>query len=370
MNKAFKIMIIFLTVVAIIAIATVLFLRLPKFGGKPSGKRLEVMQNSPNFKNGAFQNVSETPQLAEDASIPKMFKEFFSAKNKRPPGKIPSIKTDLNKLSLDEDVLIWFGHSSYYLQVDGIKILVDPVFSGSASPFSFMVKSFDGTDIYSPGDFPEIDYLFITHDHWDHLDYKTILELKPKIKHIITSLGVGSHFERWGFEMERVREMDWDQEVKMGDGLKVHATTSRHFAGRGLQRNNTLWASFVLVSSNYKIFIGGDSGYGKHFAEIGEKHGPFDLAILENGQYNKAWKYIHMMPDEVLKAAKDLNAKRLFPVHSGKFALANHAWNEPLKKITELNANESVPLLTPMIGEKVDLKDEKQQFEKWWEKVK
>ena len=272
-------------------------------------------------------------------------------------------------LQPEEDVLIWFGHSSYFMQIDGKKILVDPVFSGSASPFSFMVKAFEGTDIYSAEDFPEIDYLFITHDHWDHLDYKTIIQLKSKINKIITGLGVGSHCERWGFEQNKIIERDWNQEIKFADGLTVHTNTSRHFAGRGLQRNNTLWSSFVLITPSYKIFIGGDSGYDSYFAEIGNKFGGFDLAILENGQYNESWKYIHMMPHEVLKAAKELNAKRLFPVHSGKFALANHTWKEPLRKITELNKNVRIPLVTPMIGEKVLLNLHEQKFSKWWENV-
>ena len=362
-------MIIFLFVIAGIAVVGFLFLQHPKFGKKPSDNRLERIKQSPNYKNDAFQNLNETPSLSEDATFIKMFRDFFSAKNKRPPGKIPSVKTDLRKLPPDEDVLVWFGHSSYFMQIDGKKFLIDPVFSGNASPFSFMVKAFEGTDIYSAEDIPEIDYLFITHDHWDHLDYKTIMKLKPKINKIITGLGVGSHFERWGFEESTIIERDWDAEIKLEDGFTVFTATSRHFAGRGLQRNNTLWSSFVLKTPAYKIFIGGDSGYDSHFVDIGKKFNGFDLAVLENGQYDASWKYIHMMPDEVLKAAKELNAKRLFPVHSGKFALANHAWDEPLKKITALNKNAGVPLVTPMIGEKVLFNRSDQKFVRWWENV-
>lgn len=362
-------MLIIVFVVAAIAFAGYLLLQHPKFGGKPDGKQMELMQQSPNYRNGAFQNVSLTPSLAEDATISGMFKDYFSAKNKRPSGKIPSKKTNIHDMKQNENVLIWFGHSSYFMQVGGKRILVDPVFSGHASPFSFMIKSFQGTDIYSEEDIPEIDYLFITHDHWDHLDYKTIKQLKPKIKKVITGLGVGSHFERWGFDRDRIIERDWNQEIHLDDNFKVFTATSRHFSGRGLKRNKTLWSSFVLFAGEYKIYIGGDSGYDSHFAEIGRKYGDFDLVILENGQYNKIWKYIHLMPDEVLKAAKDLNAKKLFPVHSGKFALANHAWDEPLRKITSLNTNAALSLITPMIGEKVRLNDDDQKFTKWWENV-
>jgi L-ascorbate metabolism protein UlaG (beta-lactamase superfamily) len=294
-----------------------------------------------------------------------MLKELFFSKDKRPQNQIPSIKTDLHALNPNEDVLVWFGHSSYFIQIDGKKILVDPVFSGSASPFSFNVKAFGGSNFYQPDDIPELDYLVITHDHWDHLDYKTILELKPKINKIITGLGVGAHFEKWGFDTSKIVEADWFEDVLLDNGFQFFCTPARHFSGRGLKHKRSLWVSFLLETPSKKIFIGGDGGYDAHFKEIGKKYGPIDLAILENGQYNKAWKYIHMMPEQVLLAAGDLKAKRIFPVHSGKFALANHTWDEPLKRITELN-NNTIPLVTPQIGELIYLNDTQQTFTKWW----
>src|SRR5690606_12095178 len=155
------------------------------------------------------------------------------------------------------------------------------------------------------------------------------------------------------------------------DNLHIHTAPARHFSGRGLTRNNTLWLSFIMQTPDLKIYMGGDSGYGTHFAEIGEKFGEFDLVILDNGQYNVAWQAIHMLPEEVLKAAQELNAKRLFPVHSSKFALAQHPWYEPLIRITELNraSNIPIPLVTPMIGEPINLKDEKQAFKQWWKDI-
>jgi len=358
-----------LFVLAFFAIVVFIYMQLPRFGQLPRGERLRLIQQSPNFKDGIFQNLSPTPQLAEDARFSEIFRDMLFSKNRKPPGKIPSVKTDLKSLVPNEDVLVWFGHSSYFMQIDGKKILVDPVFSGHASPFFFSVKAFPGTDIYSPDDFPEIDYLFITHDHWDHLDYKTIRKLKPKIRKVITGLGTGEHLERWGFNKSLILESDWFQEFSPEDGFSVTTTPARHFSGRGFRHKRTLWVSFVLQTPSYKLFIGGDGGYDNHFAEIGKKFGSFDLAILENGQYNKNWKYIHMMPEQVLQAAKDLKAKRLFPVHSSKFALANHAWDEPLKRITELNQKSEIQLATPKIGEKVNLNDFTQTFEKWWEKV-
>ncbi len=348
-----------------------LFFNHPQFGSIPKGDRFTKIQQSANYRNGAFQNLSNTPDLTEGATFISVMREFFFTKKIRnkPTDKIPSVKTNLLTLHKSDDVLVWFGHSSYFMQIDGKKILVDPVLSGAASPISFTTRSFNGSDIYDPSDFPEIDYLFISHDHWDHLDYKTVCELKSKIKKIICPLGVGEHLERWGFEKEVIIEKDWYEEVKLENGFKVTTTPGRHFSGRGFKRNQALWSAYALQTPTMKIFIGGDSGYDSHFKEIGKKLGPFDLAILENGQYNKSWKHIHMMPNEVLKAAQELGAKRLFPVHSAKFALSLHEWDAPLKTITKLNEPVGMPLITPKIGEQVNLKDLSQKFATWWEGI-
>lgn len=357
------------SIVVLLGIAIFVFMQQPKFGKIPRGERLERIQKSPHFRDGEFKNLNRTPQMTNEGGVRQMMKEFFSAENKKPKNVIHTIKTDLLNLAPDKDILVWFGHSSYFLQIDGKRILVDPVFSDSASPFSFSVKAFEGTNGYSVNDIPEIDYLVITHDHWDHLDYKTVLKLKQKVGIIITGLGTGSHFERWGFNKTSIIEMDWFENTDFENGFIFHATPARHFSGRGVIHKKTLWASFVLQTPTMKIFIGGDGGYDTHFAEIGKTFGEIDLAILENGQFNKSWKYIHMMPKQVLQAAKDLNAKRLLPVHSMRFALANHSWDEPLKTIVELNREINVSLLTPKIGEQVNLKDTTQVFSKWWEEI-
>jgi L-ascorbate metabolism protein UlaG (beta-lactamase superfamily) len=241
--------------------------------------------------------------------------------------------------------------------------------SGGASPLSFTTRAFKGTDAYTVDDIPEIDYLFISHDHWDHTDHATLVKLKPKIKQVICGLGTGEHLEHWGYDVNKIVEMDWNEETTLDSGFVAHTVPARHFSGRAFQRNKSLWVSYVLHTPSLKIFIGGDSGYDTHFLEIGNNFGPFDLVILENGQYDKSWKYIHMMPEEVLQAAKDLRAKSLFPVHSAKFALANHAWDEPLKRITLLNSGLNMPLVTPLIGEPVNLADSTQRFSSWWEGI-
>jgi L-ascorbate metabolism protein UlaG (beta-lactamase superfamily) len=295
-------------------------------------------------------------------------KDFFFKKSRRgkPATILPSKKTDLRKLDPLNNVMVWFGHSSYFLQVDGKKILVDPVLSGNASPVKFTTRSFTGSDIYSVEDLPYIDYLFITHDHWDHLDHDTVVKLKPKTGKVITGLGVGAHLERWGYESHNIIERDWNKEVFLDTGFKVDTAPARHFSGRGFKRNRSLWSSFILATPTMKIFIGGDSGYDEHFKWIGDKYGPFDLAILENGQYNKSWKYIHMMPEETVQAAEDLKAKRLFPVHWGKFSLATHDWDDPIIRIAKEARRKNMPLLHPMIGEQVILSTINSSSIEWW----
>ncbi|MBS1934351.1 MAG: MBL fold metallo-hydrolase, partial [Bacteroidetes bacterium] len=268
-----------------------------------------------------------------------------------------------------KNVIVWFGHSSYFMQVDGKKIIVDPVLSGYASPIKSTTKSFPGSDVYKAEDIPVIDYLFISHDHWDHLDYETIKKIQPRIKKVICGLGVAPHFLCWGFDEKDIIEKDWWQTATLDEGFEIIVTPGRHFSGRGLKRDTSLWCSYVLQTPTMKIFIGGDSGYDNHFEEIGNKFSPFDIAILECGQYDKSWKYIHMMPEETVQAAIDLKAKKLLPVHWAKFALGNHSWDDPIKRVTISAKEKNISILTPLIGEEVDLKNPLQQYPEWWTKL-
>jgi len=364
-------MLIAVVILIAITISIYAFMLQPKFGSKPAGQRLQAIEASANYRNGQFQNLSVTPQLTEGASFGSVLQEFIFIKKprKKPAQPLPSVKTNLQALRKEEDILVWMGHSSYFMQVDGKTILVDPVLSGSASPLSFTTKSFAGADIYTTDDIPEIDFLFITHDHWDHLDYDTIKKLQPKIKTIITGLGTAAHLERWGFAKDMIIEKDWNETAAIAGGFTVTVTPARHFSGRSFTRNKASWASFVLQTPAHKIFIGGDSGYDTHFTSIGSQHGPFDLAILECGQYDKSWKYIHMMPEETVQAAQDLQAKKLLPVHWGKFSLSNHAWDEPAERVLKAAAKKNMPLLTPMIGERVNINEDGQAFGPWWKNV-
>lgn len=363
-------MIIILIIALVIVAGIYVFFQQPQFGRKPSDEELKRIQSSPNYNQKQFQNLSSTPQLTGDAHMVQVMKDFFFNKDKRniPHATLPSEKTNLFLLHSNEDVLVWFGHSSYFMKLNGRNFLIDPVFSGHASPIKFTTKSFKGSDVYTANDIPEIDFLLLTHDHYDHLDYKTIVQLKPKVNKIMTSLGVGAHLQRWGYDLNRITEMDWDEELQFED-LTISTTPARHFSGRTFRRNTSLWLSFVLDTSNKKIFVGGDSGYDTHFKTIGEKFGPFDLTILESGQYNHYWKFIHMMPEETVQASIDLNAKKLLPVHWGKFSLSLHAWDEPIKRVIDEATRKGVDVFHPMIGQAVYL-DKENSFREWWNQEK
>lgn len=345
-----------------------LLMQLPQFGQAPKGKRLERIKASPHYAGGAFQNLHHTPALTGEVSYVGLLTRFLFGKSRRsrPASNLPSTKTDLFQLDPERDILVWFGHSSYFMQLDGKKFLVDPVLSGHASPFPFLTKSFGGSDRYSPEDIPPVDVLVITHDHYDHLDHQTMRGLLAKTGRVITGLGTGAHLEKWGFDPALITEMDWDEEMILDEGFRINTTPARHFSGRRLKRNGSAWLSFVLTTPSKRIFLGGDSGYDDHFRRIGEKFGPFDLAILENGQYNENWKHIHMMPEEVVEAARDLRAHVLLPVHWAKFSLALHAWDEPIIRLVKAAGSRGVKLVHPLIGDPLYL-DEMSPSPRWWE---
>lgn len=346
-------------IVGIVAVAVIVgfvFVNQPSFGRAPQGERLERIKKSPHYKDGEFRNLHSTMMMTSQKGRLGAFWGFLFKQETdlRPEKEIPVIKTDLSKISKDENVLVWFGHSSYFIQIDGKRILVDPVFCG-ASPVSFVNKPFKGADAYKPADMPEIDYLVISHDHWDHLDYETVMQLKNRVDKVVCPLGVGEHFEYWGFSPERIVELDWEEQALLDDGFRIHCLPARHFSGRGLARNRSLWASFLVTGSRRKVFIGGDGGYDSHFAEIGMRFPDIDWAILENGQYNEGWKYIHLMPGYMAAVARELKAAKILTVHHSKYALATHPWDEPLKNARRMRDRDSLPVVIPQIGEVVNM---------------
>ncbi|AYB35074.1 MBL fold metallo-hydrolase [Chryseolinea soli] len=360
-----------LAIIFLVFVSAGVYMQHPKFGKAPSGKRLERIRKSPHYKDGRFQNASETPTIAEGYTFWRELRKslFNTYPHLRPNGIIPSVKTDLHHLPIDSAVLVWFGHSSCFIQAGGKRILIDPVFNTNASPVPGSITAFEGTTSYTVADLPDLDCVLISHDHYDHLDYETVLALKNKTKKVICGLGVGAHFEYWGYPIEKIIECDWHEKVELDDSVAIYTLPTRHKSGRGLKQDNTLWLSFLLQTPETKIYISGDGGYDKHFKAIGDQFGPIDLAIMEDGQYDSAWHYVHLLPEEGLKAAQDLKAKRVLPVHHSKFVLARHAWNEPLNRLSTLATAHQVPLVTPRMGEIVSLSDTSKTFDRWWKAV-
>jgi L-ascorbate metabolism protein UlaG (beta-lactamase superfamily) len=363
-----KAMLIILLTLAVVALITFLFMQQASFGKAPSGARLERIKKSSQYKDGAFQNQSPTPTFTGGGTFFIVMKDFLFGRHERkaPDYILPSLKRDLKVTPTHKPEITWFGHSSYLIQANGLNVLVDPVFSGRTSPVTYAGnRAYQGADIFKAEDMPRIDVLLITHDHYDHLDYQTILKLKDKVGVFVTSLGVGAHLEYWGIPANKIKELDWWESTDINADTKFTAAPARHFSGRGFVRNKTLWSSFIFKTSGYNLYLGGDSGYDKHFAKIGDTYGPFDLAILEDGQYNAYWANIHMMPEETAQAALDLKAKVLLPVHWGKFSLATHQWDEPISRVVKEAARLNLKVVTPEIGEQVIL-DSILPVKHWW----
>lgn len=362
-----KILLSIVVTILVLSAAIYLFMQQASFGKIPSGQHLEKIKKSEHFNDNNFVNLSPTAMMAEGASYFKLIKkQFEKVEDRTPVNTLPVLQPVYQTGNTAKPVITWYGHSTYLVQINGKNILLDPVFSERASFVQYLgPKAYPGTNVFRVEDLPTIDAVIISHDHYDHLDYNTILKLKATVKHFYMGLGVGSHFLHWGIKPEYITELDWWQNTSIPGGITLTATPARHFSGRGFVRNKTLWASYVLDAGDYKLYLGGDSGYDTHFKQIGDKFGPFDLAVLENGQYNADWPYIHMMPEQTVQASIDLKAKVLFPVHWGKFTLALHPWNEPAIRITKRAKEVNMPLTTPKIGQQIIL-DSLYPAEKWW----
>ncbi len=351
-----KSMIITLSVIILLIVILIIIFSHPAFGTLPKGKRLERIQRSPNYQNGAFVNSESTEQFTSDESFGAFFWKNLQSRKERqvtPTQDIPAVKSDLKSLDASVNQLVWFGHSSYLLFLGGKTFLIDPILS-LEFPASVVLHPFRGTDIYTPADLPDIDYLIITHDHWDHLDYGTLHQLLGRVGQVVCPLGVGAHLERWGYT--NIIEMDWYETSTPASDVCITCLPARHFSGRLLKRNPTLWASF-MIEADKTVYVGGDGGYGKHFARIGKMFPHIDLALLENGQYNSHWAQIHTLPQEMPAAIRDLQARLVVPVHNSKFALAQHRWDEPMHYTQQLAEQDStLNICLPMIGQPVQIK--------------
>lgn len=356
----------------LLCVSVILFLNLdPAFGGNSNKEQKEFFKDWDNYRNGQFVNEVPARNGMNIGDSFSMIKESFSGSTERnPDGEIPVDSIDWEKIKDEKDSLTWLGHSTFLLSVDNKKILIDPMLGPIASPVSFV-----GSRRYNYSEnmdnvidkLPPIDAVFISHDHYDHLDYQSIVKLKDKVSHFFVPLGVSSHLIRWGVPKEKITELNWWDEREY-QGLDISLTPSRHFSGRGpLNSNSTLWGGWVITGKDAHLYISGDGGYGPHFKEIGDKYGPFDLALIEGAQYDKRWPDVHMLPEQSVQASLDVKAKNMMLMHWGAFTLAFHEWNEPIERAENESERLKVNLIAPKIGDTISLdSDFNVSTSEWW----
>lgn len=337
----------------------------PQFGATLEDMRQNDYQGTVAWKMGRFRNLDKT-RLQEDlGSLLGDLMGYLQAKNTQPSAPLPVALA--NSLEGPDDgrvYVTWYGHSAIRLEYAGKTVLVDPMLGEWVAPVPFLGHRFPYHDYHPLENLGEIDCILYSHDHYDHLDYDTLMALKDRTRAFVVPLGIGTHLRKWGIPQDQITEIDWWETTRRA-GMSITATPARHFSGRSpATRNKTLWCSFVLEAAGRRIYFGGDSGYGRHFPEIGERHGPFDLTMLDCGQYHDRWKNVHMHPEEALRAHADLRGHSLLPIHWGGFSLSDHPWAEPIERI--LAADDRGCVISPMIGQRFAVGDFGPCHERWW----
>ncbi|MDA1600634.1 MBL fold metallo-hydrolase [Bacillus cereus] len=295
--------------------------------------------------------------------------DYFKMKTKlRPVKNLPIVLSDKTNESLES--VTWFGHSASLLKIEGKKLLLDPMFGDASSPFPvFNSKRYSGTFSLEREDFQEIDAIIISHNHYDHMNYKSIMQLKDRAKHFYVPTGVAQYLIKWGVSPSKISEHNWWDEI-MFDNIKLVCAPARHFSGRSMtDRDCSLWCSWLILGQETKVFFSGDSGYAPHFKEIGDKYGPFDLTLMECGQYDPRWSAIHMLPEETVQAHIDVKGELLLPIHWGAFTLALHEWSDPIERVTKEANRLGVNIATPQIGESITLKSTDYPSSAWWREI-
>lgn len=366
MRKVLKVGAIGLLGLAVVLAGTVAYvLSWPDFGGKLEGERLARAQSSPQYDGERF--VNDPPRVASDNSI--TFREMREDRVRSPPEPLPLVEPELTPDVAPGLRAWWFGHASVLIEIDGFRVMTDPMLSSHAFPVRFMAPERSTPPPLSVEELPSIDAVTISHDHFDHLDMKTVRTLAERGTHFYVGLGVGAHLEVWEVPTEQIHELDWWESAELG-GLTLHCTPARHYSGRRSMGSPTLWTSWVIEGPEHTVFHSGDSGYGTHFAEIREHRGPIDLSFVKIGDYgaDPGWEDIHMTPESSVQAHLDVGAKTMFPIHWGIFDLSYHAWDEPIERATETAQERGVDLVTPMVGQEVAFGS---GFEssRWWEQV-
>ena len=360
--------------VAVIAIATPLVLSLPPFGGELTGDRLARARANPLYHDGRLVNPLP-PASYTWADVQALIKGQFGGDEVRvPPVPLPVLTVTPARLRETPPNpglrAFWIGHASVYVELDGVRLLVDPIFSDYASPFDIGPKRFQPPPI-ALAELPPIDVVLITHDHYDHLDMRTVQQLARGDTVFCVPLGIGAHLERWGVAPQRIVELEWGQE-HAPRGVRIVSTPSRHYSGRRLRdRNATLWTSWAVIGERHRFYVSGDTGYSEHLRAIGERFGPFDLAFVKVGAYGPGapWLDIHMSAEDAVRAARDVKAKRMVPVHWATFNLAFHAWDEPIRRTLAAAQASDVDVVTPRLGEWLDA-DQPFASSAWWEQVR
>ncbi len=354
-----------LALLSIIVIAAVVLgtYALREIGKSPSKEELKAFEKLPYFKDGKFHAAEEIRIYPDKVrNGPAGFGRMLFQSRFAPQKPLPQV--NLTKESFGDKAkdltFYWLGHSGTIMELNGKRLVIDPVL-GNAAPIPFAVPRYNKAPI-SYAELPDIDYVIITHNHYDHLERKSVQTLKNS--HFIVPLGVGAALRGWGINPQNITELGWG-DVFEKDGLNITAETAQHYSGRAkLASNETLWNSYVIKDGNKSIYWGGDTGYGKHFKQISDKHGAFDLAALEIDAWNPGWPNIHLFPEEAVKAAEDLNTKQIFPLHWAVFDLALHPWYESIDMLEDAAQGKGIKILTPMMGEKVIFNQT--ETKKWW----
>ena len=368
MVRSFFLYVIYFLLFIVLCIVAFLFIA-PQFGSNPTSDQITHYKTFKNFKDGAFESLEKTPMMTGEIST---WEFFMRQENRKPDADIIPKRinlTNFNDLGSNKYKIAWLGHSAFMMNIDGKVILLDPMLGTHAAPVPLpSLKRFNNTLPINLDSLSIIDIVIISHDHYDHLDYSTIKKIRANVELFLVPLGVGNHLRRWNVAEEKIIELNWNENYLTNE-LTITCLPSRHFSGRGpTNRNSTLWGSWSIRSSSVKIYFSGDSGYGKHFKQIGDEYGPFDISLIDCGQYNKAWKYSHMFPSEAILAAKDLKTEFFMPIHWGGFTLAMHQWDEPVEKSIRLADEIGLKYFTPLLGEVITEKSIKGPFNKWWVK--
>jgi L-ascorbate metabolism protein UlaG (beta-lactamase superfamily) len=327
-----------------------------------------TVAGSPQFAEGRFHNTLPTPVLPPASARRGLMRQMHEERHTGlPGGPIPLARPELPE-DAAELAATWFGHSSALVEVDGHRVLVDPVWGHRVSPSPLLGPTRLHPVPVPLEHLPQVDAVLISHDHYDHLDLPTVQAiLREQEAPFVVPLGIGVHLRRWGVPESRVVELDWDQSTKVG-GLTLTCTEARHFSGRFFSRNTTLWSSWVIAGPRHRVFFGGDTGYTPAFAGIGARLGPFDLTLMPVGAYNEAWAAMHMDPEEAVRAHGDLGGRVLLPVHWATFNLAFHRWAEPVERLLAAAERSGTTVVVPQPGQRVDVLELPEPSD-WWSKV-